>query len=197
MNSKIAPQFTFPSHVYGETFLGHSSYDLKNIETSIELIRRGDVNGSSYSNTEFGWQSRCIPQGGAFENITQRICAEAYDFIKQLESFNFSKITMSNLWANINYKGDINWPHNHGGDLSGAYYIKVPENSGNLEFVRYSDRLTKLGSFFNKNYCKILKPQKDKLILFDSACLHLVTKNNNVEPRISLSFNLDIDKGSQ
>jgi uncharacterized protein (TIGR02466 family) len=41
---------------------------------------------------------------------------------------------LGNMWANINYKGGFNRPHMHPNSLwSGVYYIKTPENCGNLK----------------------------------------------------------------
>lgn len=190
----MQPEFIFPAHVFGQDYLGLNQDYLNQLISSIELIRRGDINGKELSNYEFGWQSDNLPQSGPFEKITQEIVKKAFIFCKNIKGFNFSKVTIGNLWANINYKGDINWPHKHSGDISGVYYLETPDNCGFLSLNYYNYNLnTKISEFFDgKGSIKIL-PKKDKIIFFDSNCMHYVTKNNSSKIRISISFNININ----
>ena len=69
----MQPEFIFPAHVYGQDYLGLNQDYLNQLTSSIELIRRGNINGQELSNYEFGWQSDNLPQSGPFEKITQEI----------------------------------------------------------------------------------------------------------------------------
>lgn len=187
----MQPIEIFPSHVYGKSFLGLDNNYLKQLETSIELMRRGDVNGKAYSNTSFGWQSDVLPQSGPFEKLTQELTKSSLNFCKKLRLLKVKKIEMTSLWANINYQGDVNWPHKHGGDLSGAYYIKTPTNCGNLLLTSYQYNLNSvIERHFKRKYELEIEAVQDRLVLFDSQCTHMVTMNKSMEPRISVSFNL-------
>ena len=53
-----------PQNIFGETFLDFDDNYLKQLIASIELIRRGNINGRAFSNLEFGWQSNFIPESG-------------------------------------------------------------------------------------------------------------------------------------
>jgi len=59
--------------------------------------------------------------------------------------------------------------------LSGVYYIKVPENSGDL--ILYAN-----------DTCTI-KPEEGLLVLFSPALEHEVLKNESQEMRLSIGFN--------
>jgi uncharacterized protein (TIGR02466 family) len=189
----MQPIEIFPQNIFQKSNLGLDKNYLNKLHSSIELMRRGDVNGTMISNVEFGWQSKALPQTGPFENLTQKIIKEAYSFCKNLKNFNFSKIEFISLWANINYPNDINWPHTHDGDIAGVYYVDVHENCGDLILDSYSYNLhNKLAFYLASLHKKIITPHNDLLVLFDSNCWHSVTKNKSNKTRISMSFNLKI-----
>ena len=183
-----------PQNIFGETFLDFDDNYLKQLIASIELIRRGNINGRAFSNLEFGWQSNFIPESGPFEKLTQSICKEGYSLCKNIKDLNFTKIKMSGFWANINYKGDINWPHNHQGDIAGVFYLQVPEKSGSLFLHSYNYSNSILGCHLQNSKGRIeIKPIKNKLVLFNACCYHYVGKSLSAIPRVSMSFNLDIN----
>lgn len=87
-------------------------------------------------------------------------------------------------WFNDMPPESITIPHTHDDDdelLSGAYYVKVPENSGNLILTK------------NKIH-KTITPVEGQLILFKPDCLHEVTKNNCSSHRLSIGMNFGIKK---
>jgi len=184
----------FPNHIYGEDYLGLDENYLTQLKSSIELVRRGNIDGKSYSNSEFGWQSNDLPQSGPFEKLTQKITKKAFEFCKKIDGFDFNKVSMGSLWANINYKGDINWPHKHDGDIAGVYYLETPQDCGSLVLCYYNyNANAKLTKFLDRNKSELnIIPKKDKIVLFDSSCIHRVTKNNSEKIRMSFSFNLII-----
>tara|TARA_R100001591_G_scaffold93043_1_gene98891 strand:+ start:225 stop:797 length:573 start_codon:yes stop_codon:yes gene_type:complete len=183
----------FPQNIYGDCFLNLEDNYINKLVASIELLRRGDIEGETFSNNSFGWHSSNIPQGGVFQNLTEAITKKSYEFCKNMSNFNFNKIEMIGLWANINYKNDINWAHKHAGDLSGVYYLKAKENCGDLvlDNFNYSENC-KINAYLTNKYKTSITAKKDKLILFDSECVHAVLKNFSEGPRISMSFNLKI-----
>ena len=189
----MVTQDIFYQHIFSKCFLDFDKSYLNQLQASIELIRRGDINGRAISNLEFGWQSDGLPQNGPFEILTQQITKKAFKFCKSLKNFNFSKVELGFMWANINYEGDINKPHNHTNDLAGVFYVDVHENCGNLVLDSFSyNQHSKLSTYlYHKNVVEI-KPQNNLLVLFDSNCYHWVAKNKSKKPRISISFNIDI-----
>ena len=105
-------------------------------------------------------------------------------------------------WININRKHQFMRHHNHIKSVfSGVYYIKVPKNSGDLEFNspvadhKYviDSQWIKEFNFFNSNTWKV-PAEEGKLVIFPSWLVHFVQPNLSDEDRISLSFDCSIRK---
>jgi uncharacterized protein (TIGR02466 family) len=189
----MKPIKAYASHIYGESFLNLNDGYISQLKATIELMRRGNINGRAISNREFGWQSDNLPHTGPFELLVKKIKEKAYNFCNNLENFQFKKVQIQTLWANINYKGDINWPHKHQGNLAGVYYLDTHENCGNLilDSFHYNQHC-KISTYLNISQGVSITPKNDKIVLFDSSCFHYVTKNKNDKVRISMSFNIDV-----
>tara|TARA_R110002051_G_scaffold53271_1_gene100575 strand:+ start:2655 stop:3260 length:606 start_codon:yes stop_codon:yes gene_type:complete len=107
------------------------------------------------------------------------------------------------LWFNLNRKGDYNLQHSHGGtDFSGTYYIKCAPGSGDLVLVnpnqsKFLLNLTSTFQFKEANamnaYTYTIKTTPMELCVFPAELQHYVTRNNNKEDRLSLSFNVKIN----
>jgi hypothetical protein len=82
------------------------------------------------------------------------------------------------FWFNVNGPGHFNDWHRHFSNCSAAVlYIKVPVNSGNIEF-RHNDIL------------KEITPKPGMLLVFPGSLEHRVLPNLSQENRISLATNL-------
>ena len=113
-----------------------------------------------------------------------------------------SEPVIGNMWANVNPPGGMNRAHQHPNSLwSGVYYVKTPENCGNLKIddprtafsmirpktkdVELPQRLWRETHF---------KPEAGRLIMFYSWLMHCVDPNQSNDTRISVSFNF-LQKG--
>jgi len=107
-------------------------------------------------------------------------------------------------WVNINKPGDFNVKHNHPGvDLAGVFWIKTPENSGDIifespysfdsyrEIYSYSDQFKKS---FNIDYTYYGSPSEGIMLVFPAHLQHHVRENQSNEDRISVSFNIRLSK---
>ena len=84
------------------------------------------------------------------------------------------------LWFNVMNPGDKTTRHQHDDDdelLSAVYYIKVPENSGNL-------KLGKIPVFTE------VTPREGMFVFFPPELPHEVTENLSDESRVSLGINI-------
>lgn len=107
-------------------------------------------------------------------------------------------------WINVNERGAYNTPHDHPNHiLSGVYYVKAPERdrkdpsrSGSIEFID-SRGLTVLphkGELILGNAKCRLRPQAGMLLIFPSPLLHWVYPHEEDEERISIAFNMRLDR---
>jgi uncharacterized protein (TIGR02466 family) len=91
-------------------------------------------------------------------------------------------------WFNYMPPGTATTLHTHDDDdelLSCVYYIKVPEDSGNLIIYDDSDRA-------RPNKIEI-KSRTGDFIFFKPDVRHEVTKNNSSEYRLSIAFNFGLN----
>jgi uncharacterized protein (TIGR02466 family) len=106
------------------------------------------------------------------------------------------KITLSNMWLNINFYKDYNVSHVHPFSvLSGVFYIKSLKNSGSLIFEKnHSLEYCIKDQPIEYNLCNstfhVIPPKENTLYLFPSWYKHCVEPNLSNEERISISFNL-------
>lgn len=181
-------------------FYDFLNLDLKALEEYAYRLQ-GQSNGVQFSNMG-GWQSLDVSEDEElkeFKNIinTKLIEIAKYNNIKS--NFNLS---MTNVWININSKHNYNTNHVHYNSFySGVFYIKVPKNSGRINF--------KTGSQFHKCFMTHYKKFVDSyntstaqtwtydsrsnmLLLFPSWIEHDVDQNLSDFDRISIAFNTDI-----
>ena len=130
-----------------------------------------------------GYQSR--------DNLNEEsIFQELVETLTTLVNNSVSKkIKITEMWANVNHYKDCNGAHVHSGYLSGVFYLKVPENSGNLILCNPNVRADTT-EFRPDNYC--IEPKELACIIFPSWLEHYVEPNMSEEPRISMSFNCEI-----
>jgi hypothetical protein len=84
------------------------------------------------------------------------------------------------FWFNAMEAGHRTTLHHHDENdelLSAVYYIRVPENSGDL-ILHEADKQV------------IIQPQEGKLVMFAPAVPHEVTANHSGEMRLSVAFNV-------
>ena len=107
-------------------------------------------------------------------------------------------IRISNMWAIINKGGASNSRHHHGNSaLSAAYYVRAPENCGDIVF--YDPRPAPVYTYpkaVNPNLLNAqvngISPKEGALVLFPSYLDHSVNENLSNEERIVISFNITI-----
>lgn len=115
-------------------------------------------------------------------DLSNRIAKE-YKLRQQLE--------VTELWGNVNRYKDYNSAHIHSGVLSGVFYCKIPPESGKLIMCNPAVR-SDAHPFRIENFPVV--PQELGCIFFPSWLEHYVEPNQSDEPRISISFNIDIKK---
>ena len=102
------------------------------------------------------------------------------------------------MWAIVNKGGAANARHHHGNsDISAAYYVRAPINSGDIVF--YDPRPAPVFSHPKANnpnslnaMVNSINPVEGLLVLFPSYLDHSVNANMSDEERIVISFNINL-----
>ena len=165
-------------------------------------LYKEDSQGRIKSN-QGGWQSQAFSsntytQLKDLENIILKNCFIAY------KEYGYTAkgldLYLTELWFNINKKGNSNSVHIHpGGFLSGVYYVEGNADQGGITFHRnYSEDYAiasqgAIGFDTSINASVIsVEPETGKLMLFPSYLPHGVESNPTDKDRISISFNVVI-----
>jgi len=176
----------------------HTSLYTLNIEPGIQLeqiAKSLEASGGSKVQTSNvgGWQS----EKQTYDSIKyiQPFLDKLLLFTNKIyKEFNISKeAELTDYWFSTNRKGNFNWLHNHSQSFfSAIFYVKFPENSGNLIFER-PDPLREwleVHSVNEKNSNSVtFRPKNNDLIFFPSYLKHKVEQSNSDEDHISISFN--------
>lgn len=140
-----------------------------------------------------GWQSNDIV--GNPKELTE-LNSLISDFSSEIcQIMQIEPVKLYNSWVNINRYKDCNWPHTHDDAiLSGVYYVKTSEDTGNIQF---NNPNSISGNLRINNYNKFNAPDwwlpttEGVLYVFPSWVRHGVQINmNKSEERVSISFNL-------
>ena len=108
-------------------------------------------------------------------------------------------LSISDLWFNINRYKDNNNKHIHPCSLlSGVFYSKIPENSGNIKFFNSESAeiffsgvdMMEYDEYNSSTY--LLNSANSFLHIFPGFLNHSVEPNLSNEERISFSFNTNI-----
>ena len=123
-------------------------------------------------------------------------------FKMQMEIYKEELLTrepiIGNMWANINPPGGYNRPHIHpNSHFSGVYYIKAPQNSGEIVFndprsaahMVMPERVKDIKPPSHLWKEVHVDPLEGRIIIFPSWLWHSVQPNKSNDIRISVSFN--------
>ena len=173
----------FPVPIWGH-ILNSEVYHFRDYIDKILQLEHGST-GVKKSN-QGGWQSQDnLNELGIFQELVGVLNSLLTSMARE-HSKDAPPLTVTEMWANINNPGSYNHHHTHSGILSGAFYLKVPENSGNLVLVNPAVRSD--GHFLRApNY--VVTPSPLACIVFPSWLEHYVEPNQSDEDRISISFN--------
>lgn len=110
------------------------------------------------------------------------------------------KLAIDSVWYNIYPPGSHLEAHPHPGNvLSGTYYVKGKEDSGDLVYLNpdVSTYYTFAAKYFHeRNHLTAVKyyvpPVENSLVIAPSNIVHAVKDNRSDEDRISFTFNLKV-----
>ena len=162
-------------------------------------MREKDPVGHTISNRR-GWQSSCFSIDNEDDVLKKFLtnCLAEFPPIKKTVRLFVS------AWVNINPPEAFNMKHNHPtSDLSGVLWIKSQKDCGNIIFESprsfathqeiecYNEDFKENNNYFHSFS---FNPVAGRLIVFPSHLEHHVDFNESQEDRISVSFNIRLQK---
>ena len=189
----------FPTPVWAIQLENHKLVN-EEMYNYIKMQQKIDGVGINKSNIK-GWHSKDF-------NLSEK---EPQNFISFISSsieqvmidMNWDKekqlAKIDNMWAIVNIGGSANLRHQHGNStISGAYYVRAPENCGDIVF--YDPRPAPVYSYPNAKkpnslnaQVNAISPKEGALVLFPSYLDHSVNENFSKNERIVISFNIRIN----
>jgi uncharacterized protein (TIGR02466 family) len=158
-----------------------------------EIYRLTSVPSSIKKSNYGGWQSEVrLHENAVFRPLTDYIgavCAQV---------FKVKGAKLHQMWACINKRNDQNLIHSHTNNynLSGVYYLNVPRDSGEIVFrdPRPGANQAPYRLFKDDGDSEYLMPFDGLVILFPSYMEHFVLPNRSDGDRISMSFDLTLER---
>ncbi len=161
--------------------------------------KKKDPKGASKSN-QYGWQSQPLNPDHEFASMIMEVVKN--HFATERIYKDGVGLQLLNSWVNISGKHAYNSKHTHpGAHLSGVVWVKIPPNSGRLEFEapfsftrekEFENYNEKVKERYNVYPMIYYNPQPGMMVIFPSDLEHEVMSNKSNEDRISISFNLKI-----
>jgi len=106
--------------------------------------------------------------------------------------FPGKRFMIESSWFSKFDRGNYAHLHNHGStDISGVYYVKVPDGSSNIFFETSNRHLETSDVFDALSKREEIISSVGMLILFPGWFQHGVRVNDSDDPRVSMSFNIN------
>jgi len=146
---------------------------------------------------KYDGQSNIIKERNLHHLATQ-IAKHTQLFCAELKIDRYQSMDIENSWLNISKPHGFQFTHSHEPSMvSGVYYHKTSGKDGNIVFESPNVYFTAYDFPNNSAECSQVAeyaPIAGRLLLFPSWLRHLVDVNRTNEERISLSFNLRLQK---
>ena len=162
--------------------------------TIIAAMREAEPDGGR--STRLGWNSndKSVLEKEAFKSLKDAVGMALDHAFREMKVINYDKLDIGlESWVNGHDVGGFNLKHMHAhAMLSGCFYLKVPERSGDIVF---SD--PRPGSLHAPIQCSNsfgsgdirIQPKAGQLVLFPNYLEHYVNENKSDSQRVSIALN--------
>ena len=190
----------FPQPVFKYRLNNYEEHNKDLLKYIYELYNKDKV-GIQRSNVD-GWHSKSFIMNKKdtppfkFFQETKRYVLDV--FKNYGWKYDPNNVRLTEMWAIINKKNNLNTAHTHPNNyLSAAYYVKVSKGCGTIKFLnpnsisRERHPLIEEDTELNRNNIEII-PNEGDLLIFPAYLTHSVNRNMSDEDRVVISFNIDI-----
>ena len=190
----------FPVPIFQHKIENYQEINQELLNYILELQKKNKI-GNTHSNRG-GWHSPnfdLVNEGPPINFINK-----FKDFLKHIISSDMgweyipNKQRIVAMWAIINKKNSFNVMHNHQNCyLSASYYVRKPEDSGDITFFDPKEaktyRFPKIEKYTEYSTETVtIEPGEGDLLIFPSYLYHAVGENLSDDNRVVVSFNIDI-----
>ena len=190
----------FPVPIFQHKIENYQEINQELLNYILELQKKNKI-GNTHSNRG-GWHSPnfdLVNEGPPINFINK-----FKDFLKHIISSDMgweyipNKQRIVAMWAIINKKNSFNVMHNHQNCyLSASYYVRKPEDSGDITFFDPKEaktyRFPKIEKYTEySTEIVTIEPGEGDLLIFPSYLYHSVGENLSDDNRVVVSFNIDI-----
>ena len=190
----------FPVPIFQYKIKNYQEINQELLNYILELQKINKI-GNAHSNRG-GWHSPnfdLVNEGPPINFINK-----FKDFLKHIISSDMgweyrpNKQRIVSMWAIINKKNSFNVRHNHQNCyLSASYYVRKPEDSGDITFFDPKEaktyRFPKIEKYTEySTEIVTIEPGEGDLLIFPSYLYHSVGENLSDDNRVVVSFNIDI-----
>jgi len=146
-----------------------------------------------------GWQS--APDANIWpEPPFKKLCELAVEATTSLLTQTYPnaapiKVALAECWANVNYSGAWNVPHNHGTPWAANYYVKTRSEGKHLGAIWFINPVPVSKNIWQRQQIRI-EPEEGEIIIFPGAFMHYVEPNLSEERRIGVAFNFAVNTAS-
>lgn len=190
----------FPVPIFQYKIENYQEINQELLNYILELQKKNKI-GNTHSNRG-GWHSPnfdLVNEGPPINFINK-----FKDLLKHIISSDMgweyipNKQRIVAMWAIINKKNSFNVMHNHQNCyLSASYYVRKPEDSGDITFFDPKEaktyRFPKIEKYTEySTEIVTIEPEEGDLLIFPSYLYHAVGENLSDDNRVVVSFNIDI-----
>ena len=185
----------FPTTIYLEKELFNHDQNSLWIDRSLEIQQLTPGGGDEWEGQTYTTHNTSydILKDDTFRPLIEAVTYHVDQYVKAHNSIK--AYSCESAWLNISKKGNFQELHTHNeSTISAVYYIAAPPGSGRIVFEdpREPDMLP-IKNIPDRNelsYSKVgYAAEAGTLIIFRSYVRHMVTMNENKDPRISVAFN--------
>ena len=160
-----------------------------------------------FSHCERGRSAQTLEVGEAISTFTierelfrlAEFAGLAKDILHSTALVTGFNVAFVEMWANRHHRGGRTLEHLHGAQICGAYYLRIPPDSGGLIFrtpLEYalcgSPQVDAVESQRPDGIAHRLQVNDGVLVLFPGWLKHLTEPSRSDDPRVVVSFNLRI-----
>lgn len=184
------------SKVVFETQLDYSKKELNNFINTFKKFKIKDTTEIKH-NTKAS-ETKYILNNKKFKSLKNNLLKQFNLFKNNVLKYENTNFDITTSWLAISNEKDLGISHNHRNSFySGIFYLKTPENCGDVQFQNYDSNNFYIEPTVKNSYNSTqwqFKVKENLLLFFPSELYHTILKNNSKSNRISLAFNI-VPKG--